>query len=72
VLVGWRGLHGIPGHAACPTDFVLFGAGRQNHASPWWLVEFRRFFGKEPGIALLAGLLSIKLLETNSVRTHAR
>jgi transglutaminase-like putative cysteine protease len=31
-------------------------------------VEFQRFFGKEPGIALLAGLLSIKLLETNSVR----
>lgn len=31
-------------------------------------VEFRRLFGKEPGMALLAGLLSIKLLETRGVR----
>ncbi|MBK7849393.1 MAG: DUF3488 domain-containing protein [Zoogloea sp.] len=31
-------------------------------------VEFQRLFGKEPGIALLAGLLIIKLLETHDVR----
>lgn len=32
------------------------------------LLEYRQFFGKDPGIALLAGLLSLKLLETNSRR----
>ncbi|MDD3354362.1 DUF3488 and transglutaminase-like domain-containing protein [Zoogloea sp.] len=32
------------------------------------LLEFRHFFGKDPGIALLAGLLSLKLLETRSPR----
>ena len=32
------------------------------------LMTFHQFFGKEPGIALLAGLLSLKLLETGSVR----
>jgi hypothetical protein len=32
------------------------------------LLEFHHFFGKEPGIALLAGLLSLKLLETDSLR----
>lgn len=31
-------------------------------------LEFRQVFGKEPGIALLAGLMSLKLLETNRVR----
>lgn len=31
-------------------------------------VEFQRLLGKEPGIALLAGLLIIKLLETHDVR----
>lgn len=31
-------------------------------------IEFQHLFGKEPGIALLAGLLSLKLLETDSVR----
>lgn len=31
-------------------------------------IEFQHFFGKDPGIALLAGLLSLKLLETDSVR----
>ena len=31
-------------------------------------IEFQHLFGKEPGISLLAGLLSLKLLETDSVR----
>lgn len=31
-------------------------------------LEFRQVFGKEPGIALLAGLMSLKLLETDRVR----
>ena len=31
-------------------------------------IEFKHLFGKDPGIALLAGLLCLKLLETDSVR----
>ncbi|WP_374484151.1 DUF3488 and DUF4129 domain-containing transglutaminase family protein [Zoogloea sp.] len=32
------------------------------------LLEYHQFFGKDPGIAVLAGLLSLKLLETDSRR----
>jgi len=65
LLLGWRGLLAYQGKPL-PHRFLLFALAASLLALV--AVEFQRFFGKEPGIALLAGLLSIKLLETNSVR----
>ena len=65
LLLGWRGLLAHQGRPL-PHRFLLFALAASLLALV--AVEFQRFFGKEPGIALLAGLLSIKLLETNSVR----
>jgi len=65
LLLGWRGLLAHQGKPL-PHRFLLFTLAASLLALV--AVEFQRFFGKEPGIALLAGLLSIKLLETNSIR----
>ena len=65
LLLGWRGLLAQRGKPL-PNRFLLLALA----ASLVALVgaEFQRLFGKEPGIALLAGLLSIKLLETRGIR----
>lgn len=65
LLLVWRGLLAHQGKPL-PHRFLLFALAASLLALV--AVEFQRFFGKEPGIALLAGLLSIKLLETNRVR----
>jgi transglutaminase-like putative cysteine protease len=54
--------------AACPTAACSSCWRRVSSAV---LLEFHHFFGKEPGIALLAGLLSLKLLETDCCDARA-
>ncbi len=65
VLVSWRAL-------------IAFGGRRLPHRNVLAilavgiiiavLAEYRHFFGKDPGVALLAGLLGLKLLETRQIR----
>lgn len=65
LLLVWRGLIAQRGSRLPPrTLLVVLAAGVVGSV----LLEFHHFFGKEPGIALLAGLLSLKLLETDSLR----
>lgn len=65
LLVGWRTFLAVGGRAL-PPRFILVGLAAAIVAAV--LVEFHQFFGKEPGVALLAGLLGLKLLETRSIR----
>ena len=65
LLLGWRALIDRRG-GRLPPRLLLGGLALAVLAGV--LIEFRQFFGKEPGVALLAGLLSLKLLETRNVR----
>ncbi|TXH91790.1 DUF3488 and transglutaminase-like domain-containing protein, partial [Thauera aminoaromatica] len=65
LLLVWRGFINQRGSRLPHRSLlVLMAAGVVGAV----LLEFHQFFGKEPGIALLAGLLSLKLLETDSLR----
>ncbi len=65
LLLVWRGLINQRGSRLPHRGLlVMLAAGVVGAV----LLEFHQFFGKEPGIALLAGLLSLKLLETDSLR----
>ena len=65
LLLAWRGVL-VHGGRALPHRALLMALAATIVAIV--LIEFRQLFGKEPGVALLAGLLSLKLLETRSVR----
>ena len=65
LLLAWRGLLALSGRPLPPRSLLLVLAAILVAVV---LLEFRHFFGREPGIALLAGLLSLKLLETGTVR----
>ena len=65
LLLAWRGMLVQRGGRLPPRALLaLLTAGM----AALVVLEFRHILGKEPGIALLAGLLSLKLLETDSLR----
>lgn len=65
LLLLWRGVLAHTGRAL-PHRLLLLALAAGIVAIVQ--IEFKHLFGKDPGIALLAGLLSLKLLETDSVR----
>lgn len=65
LLLLWRG---ILAHTGRPLPHRLLLLALATGMVAIVQIEFQHFFGKDPGIALLAGLLSLKLLETDSVR----
>ena len=65
LLLAWRGLIARSGRPLPPRSLLVAIAAAIVTVV---LFEFRHVFGKDPGIGLLAGLLSLKLLETDSVR----
>ncbi len=65
VLVGWRALIATGGRRL-PHRHVLSALAVGIIIAV--LAEYRHFFGKDPGVALLAGLLGLKLLETRQIR----
>ncbi|WP_374244735.1 DUF3488 and DUF4129 domain-containing transglutaminase family protein [Zoogloea sp.] len=65
LLVGWRALIAAGGRRL-PHRHVLAALAVAIVAAV--LAEYRHFFGKDPGVALLAGLLGLKLLETREIR----
>lgn len=65
LLLAWRGMLVQRGGRLPPRALLaLLTAGMAGLV----VLEYRHILGKEPGIALLAGLLSLKLLETDSLR----
>ncbi|MBS0369892.1 MAG: DUF3488 domain-containing transglutaminase family protein [Proteobacteria bacterium] len=65
LLLAWRGAIAA-GKGRLPHRFVLLSLGTL--VVGLVLLEYRHLFGKDPGITFLAGLLSLKLLETDSRR----
>ena len=66
LLLVWRGLIAQRGSRLPPRTPARRAGGGCGRLPCCW--SSTHFFGKEPGIALLAGLLSLKLLETDSLR----
>ena len=65
LLLIWRTSIGL-GKGTLPHRALLVGLAAA--VAGLILQEYHQIFGKDPGIALLAGLLSLKLLETDSRR----
>ena len=65
LLLAWRGLLLWQGTRPPPTLLLL---ALSTAVAAGVRLEFGHFFGKDPGVALLALLLGLKLLETRSAR----